>query len=72
MDQQDEDLLERAYRRRMELMAQPGVRWVRMTLEKRGVTFVVEGAGGVQRSEWMERSLHRGLVAGAAEALEPG
>jgi hypothetical protein len=31
------------------------VRWVRMTLEARGVTFVMEEQGGAQRAEWMPR-----------------
>lgn len=55
MDRGDEELLERAYQRRVELMGQPGVRWVRMTLEARGVTFVMEEQGGAQRAEWMPR-----------------
>lgn len=56
MDRVDEDLLDRAYERRAELLAQPGVRWVRMHLEKRGVTLVVEEATGTLRSEWMPRA----------------
>jgi hypothetical protein len=55
MDRGDEDLLDRAYRRRVELMGQPGVRWVRMTLEARGVTFVTEDGRGGKRTEWMPR-----------------
>jgi len=55
MDRGDEELLDRAYRRRVELMGQPGVRWVRMTLEARGVTFVLEDGAGSKRSEWMPR-----------------
>ena len=55
MDQGDAALLDRAYQRRLELMGQPGVRWVRMTLEARGVTFVMEEQGGAQRAEWMPR-----------------
>jgi hypothetical protein len=60
MDQGDEDLLDRAYRRRIELMAQPSVRWVRMTLESRGVSFVIEEKGGLQWAEWMPRQLEPG------------
>lgn len=55
MDRGEEQLLDRAYQRRVELLAQPGVRWVRMTLEARGVTFVLEESSGVKRTEWMPR-----------------
>lgn len=55
MDRGDEDLLERAYQRRFELMAQPGIRWVRMTLEAAGVSFVLEEQGGARRAEWIPR-----------------
>lgn len=55
MDRGDEDLLDRAYERRAELLAQPGIRWVRMHLEKRGVSLVVEEAGGGRRAEWLPR-----------------
>lgn len=55
VDRGDEELLDRAYRRRVELMGQPGVRWVRMTLEARGVTFVLEDGTGSKRTEWMPR-----------------
>lgn len=55
MDRGDEDLLDRAYQRRVELMGQPGVRWVRMTLETRGVTFVLEDQSGCKRTEWLPR-----------------
>jgi len=56
VDRVDEDLLDRAYERRAELLAQPGVRWVRMNLEKRGVTLVVEERAGTLRSEWLPRA----------------
>jgi hypothetical protein len=56
VDTRDEDLLDRAYERRAELLAQPGVRWVRMHLEKRGVTLVVEEASGGLKTEWMART----------------
>lgn len=55
MDRGDEELLDRAYQRRVELMGQTGVRWVRMTLEARGVSFVLEESGGAKRTEWMPR-----------------
>lgn len=55
VDRTDENLLDRAYDRRAELLAQPGVRWVRMHLEKRGVTLVIEEAAGGLRSEWLAR-----------------
>lgn len=55
MDRGDEELLDRAYQRRVELLSQPGVRWVRMTLEARGVSFVMEDGGGGKRIEWMPR-----------------
>jgi hypothetical protein len=56
VDRGDEDLLDRAYERRAELLAQPGIRWVRMHLEKRGVSLVVEETGGGQRAEWLPRT----------------
>lgn len=55
MDRGDEQLLERAYQRRIELLGQPGVNWVRMTLESRGVSFVLEESSGAKRTEWMPR-----------------
>lgn len=55
MDRGDEELLDRAYRRRLELLSQPGVRWVRMTLEARGVSFVMGDGGDGKRTEWMPR-----------------
>jgi len=55
MDRGDEELLNRAYARRHELLAQPGIKWVRMTLEARGVTFVLEERSGAERVEWMAR-----------------
>jgi hypothetical protein len=55
MDRGDEELLDRAYARRHELLAQPETKWVRMTLEARGVTFVLEERSGAERTEWMAR-----------------
>jgi hypothetical protein len=55
MDRCDEDLLDRAYQRRFELLSQPGLRWVRMHLERSGVTLVCESADGGIRTEFLER-----------------
>lgn len=46
MDRSVEDLLDRAYRRRAELMALPEPGWVRMHLEANGITLVRESANG--------------------------
>lgn len=56
VDRSEEDLLDRAYSRRAELLAQPGVRWVRMNLDRRGVSLVVEEEGGDLRAEWLGRA----------------
>lgn len=55
MDRGDEELLDRAYDRRAELLGQPGIRWVRMHLERRGVSLVIEEAAGSLRTEWLPR-----------------
>ena len=55
MDSHEEDLLDRAYERRADLLRQSGTRWVRMNLERSGVTLIVEETGGNVRREWLPR-----------------
>ena len=55
MDSHEEDLLDRAYERRADLLRQSGTRWVRMNLERSGVTLIVEETGGSVRREWLLR-----------------
>jgi len=55
VDSHEEDLLDRAYERRADLLRQSGTRWVRMNLERSGVTLIVEETGGKVRREWLPR-----------------
>lgn len=56
MDRSDVELMERAYARRIELLAQPGVRWVAMRLHGDGVLLTVQEESGDQLSEWVPAS----------------
>jgi hypothetical protein len=55
MDQADADLMERAYARRIELLAQPGVKWVTMWLSGDGVILTAEEESGDRLGEWIAR-----------------
>ncbi|MEN9862079.1 MAG: hypothetical protein RLZZ515_2561 [Cyanobacteriota bacterium] len=50
------DLLDHAYERRQELLAQSGVRWVRMHLERGGVTLTLELEDGSTQVEVLPRT----------------
>ena len=55
MDQADADLMDRAYARRIELLAQPGVKWVTMWLHGDGVILTAEEESGDCLGEWVGR-----------------
>lgn len=46
-------VMDLAYGRRHELLAQEGVRWVRMMLDPRGVTLTIEKSDGSQEEEFI-------------------
>lgn len=60
MNRCEEELLDRAYQRRAELLAEPGLRWVRMHLETDSVTLVIESAEGELTREVLQRQSEPG------------
>jgi len=60
MNRCEEELLDRAYRRRAELLAEPGLRWVRMHLETNSVTLIIESAEGELTREVLQRQSEPG------------
>jgi len=60
MNRCEEELLDRAYQRRAELLAEPGLRWVRMHLETNSVTLVIESAEGELTREVLQRQSEPG------------
>lgn len=49
-------VIDRAYTRRHELLAQEGVKWVAMRLEPRGVTLTIKREDGSQEEEFLHKS----------------
>ena len=60
MNRCEEELLDRAYQRRAELLAEPGLRWVRMHLEASSVTLIIESAEGELTREVLQRQSEPG------------